>query len=247
MSHWACILEPTSCIGDLGTSAFSAVFTAITDWIVGSVEFFLNAVGQALTSASEPSTVVTGANAEFTQLLVPAPILMMIGLLVSTLSALRHGDAPSLWRVYLGVAPACVAGVVLARPVATLLLQAVNQLSTNAASTVASHETSLGTALVGLTPNLPGFAVFLLAGAVVVGTMLLWFEVIVRTVVLTLLLVLVPVVVPLATFPSLRRLGWRLAETFVAVAASKLVIVITLSLGLDEGRVPRSPRSSPER
>jgi hypothetical protein len=52
--------------------------------------------------------------------------------------------------------------------------------------------------------------------------------------VLTLLLVLVPVIVPLSTFPALRRLGWRLAETFVAVASSKLLIVIALSLGLDE-------------
>ena len=43
-----------------------------------------------------------------------------------------------------------------------------------------------------------------------------------------------PVVVPLATFPSLRRIGWRLAETFITVAASKFIIVITLVLGLDE-------------
>jgi hypothetical protein len=234
MTHWLCILEPTSCISDLGKSAFSEVFDAITEWIVGSVEFFLDAVGHVITSASEPSTVVNGANAEFNQLLLPAPVLMMIGLLVSTLSALRHGDSASLWRVYLGVTPACVAGIVLARPMATLILEAINQLSSNAATTVAAHEGVLGSALVGLTPTTPGFAVFLMAIVVVIGTMLLWFELIVRTVVLTLLLVLVPVVVPLATFPSLRRLGWRLAETFVAVAASKLVIVVTLSLGLDE-------------
>ena len=172
--------------------------------------------------------------AEFTALLVPAPVLMMVGLLVSTLQALRHGEASALWRVYFGVAPACVAGIALARPIALLILDAVNQLSSNAASTVAAHETVLGTALTGLTPTTPGFGVFLLACVVVVGTMLLWFELIVRTVVLTLLLVLVPVVVPLATFPSMRRLGWRLGETFVAVAVSKFAIVVTLVLGLNE-------------
>jgi len=53
-------------------------------------------------------------------------------------------------------------------------------------------------------------------------------------VVLSLLLVLVPVIVPLSIFPSLRRLGWRLAETFLAVASSKFLIVIALTLGLDE-------------
>jgi hypothetical protein len=64
----------------------------------------------------------------------------------------------------------------------------------------------------------------------------LWCELIVRTVVLTLLLVLVPVIVPLSTFPAMRRIGWRLGETFIAVAFSKFLIVITLALGFDELR-----------
>ncbi len=159
---------------------------------------------------------------------------MLIGLVVSTLSC----AAPRRFVVALACLSGCRArvrgGHRAGPPMATLVLEAVNQLSGTAASTVAAHESALGTSLVGLAPSTPGFAVFLLSVVVVIGTMLLWFELIVRTVVLTLLLVLVPVIVPLATFPSMRRLGWRLAETFVAVAASKLAIVITLSLGLDE-------------
>jgi hypothetical protein len=234
VSGLLCIFSPASCVTDLGKSTFNDLFNALTSWIVDSVEWFLDAVGHVITSASEPSTVINGANSEFNTLLIPAPVVMMIGLLVSTLQALRHGEASALWRVYLGVAPACVAGIALARPMAVLVLEAVNQLSSNAASSVAAHETTLGTALTRLDPSTPGFAVFLLACVVVVGTMLLWFELIVRTVVLTLLLVLVPVVVPLVTFPSLRRLGWRLGETFIAVAVSKFAIVITLVLGLNE-------------
>jgi hypothetical protein len=234
MTHLLCVFSPSSCITDLGKSTFNDLFNALTSWIVASVEWMLDAVGHVISAASEPSTVIDGANSEFNTLLVSAPVLMMLGLLVSTLQALRHGEATVLWRVYLGVAPACVAGIALARPLALLILEAVNQLSSSAASTVAAHETVLGKALTGLTPTTPGFGVFLLACVVVVGTMLLWFELIVRTVVLTLLLVLVPVVVPLSTFPSMRRLGWRLGETFVAVAVSKFAIVITLVLGLNE-------------
>ncbi len=234
MSHLLCVFSPASCLTALGKSTFNDLFNALTSWILASVEWILNSVGSVLTSASEPSVVLSGAKSEFSSLLVASPVLMMLGLLVATLQALRHGDAPSLWRVYLGVAPACVAAIVLARPIATLMLEAVNQLSTSAAATVAQHETSLAKGLESLTPTTPGFGVFLLAGVVVVGAMLLWFELIVRVVVLTLLLVLVPVVVPLATFPSLRRIGWRLAESFMTVAASKFIIVITLVLGLDE-------------
>jgi hypothetical protein len=234
MSHLLCVFSPTSCVTALGKSTFNDLFNALTSWILASVQWILNSVGSVLTSASEPSVVLSGAKSEFTTLLVASPVLMMLGLLVATLQALRHGETSALWRVYLGVAPACVAGIALAQPIATLILEAVNQLSTTAAATVAQHETTLAKGLESLTPTTPGFGVFLLAGVVVLGAMLLWFELIVRVVVLTLLLVLVPVVVPLATFPSLRRIGWRLAETFITVAASKFIIVITLVLGLDE-------------
>jgi hypothetical protein len=234
MSHLLCVFSPASCVTSLGKSTFNDLFNALTSWILASVQWILNSVGSVLTSASEPSVVLSGAKSEFTTLLVASPVLMMLGLLVATLQALRHGETTALWRVYLGVAPACVAGIALAQPIATLILQAVNQLSTTAAATVAQHETTLAQGLESLTPTTPGFGVFLLAGVVVLGAMLLWFELIVRVVVLTLLLVLVPVVVPLATFPSLRRIGWRLAETFITVAASKFIIVITLVLGLDE-------------
>ncbi len=234
MSHLLCVFSPTTCVTSLAKSTFNDLFNALTSWILASVQWILTAVGAVLASASEPSLVVRGAQNEFTALLVVSPVLMMLGLLVATLQALRHGEVSSLWRVYLGVAPACVAGVALARPIAALILTAVNQLSTSAAANVAQHEATLAKSLASLTPTAPGFGVFVLAGAVVIGAMLLWFELIVRVVVLTLLLVLVPVVVPLATFPSLRRIGWRLAETFATIAASKFVIVVTLVLGLDE-------------
>jgi hypothetical protein len=235
MTHLYCLLAPGSCVAtSIAKATLGDLFDALTSWILASVQWFLGAAGQVLTSASEPSTVVRSATQEFDVLLSISPALLMLGLLTATLQAVRHGDSSSLWRVYFGVAPACVAGIALARPCATLILQAVNQLSTSAAGAVVQHEATLTKAMGSLATSTPGFGLFLLAIGVVVGTWLLWCELIVRTVVLTLLLVLAPVVIPLSAFPSGRRLGWRLGETFIAVAISKLLIVITLSLGLDE-------------
>jgi hypothetical protein len=235
MNHLLCLVSPVACVGKtIAKATLGNLFDAMTNWILSSVQWFLTAAGQVLTSASEPATVVRAASTEFDVLLRLAPVLLTLGLLVATLQAVRHGDGASLWRVYLGVAPSCVVGIALARPLATLVLEAVNQLSTSAATTVVAHEATLAKSMADVAPSTPGFGLFLLAIGVVIGTWLLWCELIVRTVVLTLLLVLVPVVVPLSTFPSGRRLGWRLGETFVAVAASKLLIVITLSLGLNE-------------
>lgn len=224
----------------MGTSLAKAttgdLFDALTSWVLASVQWLLGAVGAVLASTTEPATVVRSASPEFEALLVVAPELMLAGLVVATISALRHGDASSLWRVYLGVAPACVLALVVARPLSGLTLTAVNQLCGSATTSVTLDGVTLARAVTALATStaIPGFALFLLSGAVVIGGWLLWCELIVRSVVLSLLLALTPLVVPLATFPALRRAGWRLAETFLAVAASKLVIVVALSLGLDE-------------
>ena len=235
MIHFSCFFSPVGCVErTLGRVVIGGVFTQLTNWILGSVQWFLNSAGDVLTSASEPSTIINSSSSEYRVLLTIAPGLLMIGLLVATLQAVRHGDSASLWRVYLGVAPACVFAIFVARPVAELLLEAVNQLSSSASSAAALHVASLSGAFALLAPAVPGFGLFILAAVVVAGTFLLWCELIVRAVVLTLLVVLVPIVVPLSTFPAGRRLGWRLAETFVGVAVSKLLIVITLTLGFDE-------------
>jgi hypothetical protein len=235
VGHLWCILRPLSCVTHVVTSTVvGGFFNTLTNWILGSVGWLLAAAGSVLSSASESSTVLRSANSEFDLLVNVAPVLLMVGLLVATLQAVRHGDAASLWRVYLGVAPACVMAIFLARPLAALVLDAVNQLSSSASNSVIDHQATIASALTSLTTATPAFALFVMALAIVVGTWLLWCELIVRGVVLTLLLVLVPVIVPLSTFPAGRRLGWRLAETFLAVAASKFFIVITLSLGLDE-------------
>jgi hypothetical protein len=237
MLHLSCVVNLLGCATkSVAKATLGGFFSELTSWVLSSVQWLLTAVGAVLTSASDPATIVGSANQEFNVLLVAAPILLMLGLLVATLQAVRHGDSSSLWRVYFGVAPACVLAIVIARPIATLILQAVDELVSGASTTVVGHEATLVGVFSNLPTgtNIPGFGVFLLCVGVVVGAWLLWCELIVRSVILTLLLVLVPLIVPLSTFPALRRLGWRLAEIFVAVASSKLLIVVALSLGLDE-------------
>jgi hypothetical protein len=230
-----CIIHPIGCVTHTVTNTVvGGFFSALTSWVLNSVGWFLTAAGAVLTSASEPATIVRSATTEFNVLVNLAPGLLMIGLLVATLQAVRHGDAASLWRVYLGVAPACVLGIFVARPFASLILETVNQLSSSASTTVIDRQAQLVGQLGNVASAAPAFALFVLAVAVVIGSWLLWCELIVRAVILTLLLVLVPVIVPLATFPAGRRLGWRLAETFLAVAVSKFLIVVTLTLGFDE-------------
>ncbi|MDE3064403.1 MAG: hypothetical protein KGJ36_01895 [Acidobacteriota bacterium] len=235
MTRFLCVFSPVTCAATtVAKATVGDLFNAFTSWVLGSVQWLLDAAGAVLTRSSEPATVVRAASGEYTTLVALAAPLMLVGLLVTTLGALRHGEGAQLWRVYLGVVPACVLAIAAARPFAGLILSAVDQLSSSAAATVAARESVLAARISSLPATTPGFGLLLLGGAVVVGCALLWCELVVRTVVLAVLLVMVPVIVPLSTFPSVRRIGWRLGETFVAVAASKFVIVVVLVLGLDE-------------
>lgn len=228
-----CYLSVSCATTTLAKATLNDLFAALTAWIVGAVQWLLTTLVAVLNATSNANQIVSAGSREFTVLLTLSPLLLMLGLLVATVQALRQGDSANLWRLYLGVAPACVAGIVLARPLAEMIVAVMNELASLALGSTASQLTRVGESMAHL-GALPSFAVFLLAGLLVLGSVLLWLELLFRGVVLSFLLVLVPVVVPLAVFGSLRRIGWRLAETFLAVAASKVVVAIALALGLQE-------------
>ena len=236
MHPLVCLVDPVGCATrTVAKATLGDLFGALTNWVLSSVAWLLHGTASVLSSAGEPGSVVRAASPEFEALTSVSPILLLVGLLVMTLQSLRHADSAALWRSFLAVAPACVLAIVAARPLATLLLQAVDQLCTTAGSTVSHGEVSVSRALVALSvTTTPGFGLLVLASLVVVGGVLLWCELIIRAVVLTLLIALVPVVIPLACIPAMRRVGWRLLETFVAVALSKFAIVVALALGLTE-------------
>jgi len=231
-----CLANPVGCATtSLAKASLGDLFGALTSWVLSSVGWLLHATGAVLNAVGEPASIVRAATPEFMTLATLSPVLLLISLLVSALHSLRHGDPVALWRTFLGVAPACVFAIVAARPFAALSLDVVNQLCATAASSVGTGELAVSKALASLSAaSTPGFGLFVLAALVVLGAVLLWCELVIRAVVLTLLLVLVPVVVPLSAMASMRRLGWRLGETFLAVALSKFLIVVTLSLGLSE-------------
>ena len=122
--------------------------------------------------------------------------------------------------------------IVVARPLARETLQVVDAIASVAGRGVPGRVDGLSGTLSALAPTLPGFGLLVVSSALTFGAWILWCELIVRGVVLALLLVVVPLVAPLAVIPSWRRVAVRLIETFVAVALSKVLIVVTLAVGL---------------
>ncbi len=230
-----CVSDPLGCAASTVThAALGGIFTSLTSWVVASVSWLLDALGHVLAATGRPADVVAAAIPEYHVLSSLAPLVLLIGLGVATLQGIAHADVAGLWRVYLGVAPAAVAAVVLGPRLASIILVAVDQLAGAAAGSAVHRVPELAAIVQVAAVATPGFGAFTLAIVLTVGAWLLWCELVVRSIILTLLIVVVPLVVPLVTIPALRRLGWRLLETFAAVALSKVVIVIALVVGLDD-------------
>lgn len=231
----SCVTSPLSCLaGKVIGASFSGFFTTLTQWVIDSCTWVLSAASAVLQATSDPRRITQAANAEFSLLLRAAPIIMVSGLLVSTLVTLQRGEPGRLIREYAFVAPLLVLGIAVARPMSLLLLTIVDELCSVAVPTSGANINQLVNALAAMPPGTPGFVLFLLAIGLVAGSLLLWVELVVRSVFLTLLLCLSPILFSLAAFSPLRRVAWRTVESFAALAFSKFVIVVTLSLGLSE-------------
>ena len=150
MSSFLCYFSISCTTSTIASASLSDLFNALTGWIVASVDWLLGTVVDVLNATSDPTIITTGASQEFQTLLPIAPVVMVLGLLVATLQAVRHGDQAALWRTYLGVAPASVAGIFLARPLALMILQSIDALSVTASSHSAANLATLGTALNGV-------------------------------------------------------------------------------------------------
>ncbi len=233
MGTIACWLSPTACAAtSLGRATIGDLFGALAAWVLGSVGWLLHALGALLNAPGSPSAVVADASGEFTTLSTVSPILLLLGLLVTTIRSVARADAAALWRTYLGAAPLAVLAIAAARPLARLVLSSVDAVASAAGRGLPTRIDGLSGTLSALAPTIPGFGLLVVSALLTLGAWILWCELIVRGVVLALLLVTVPLVAPLAVVPAVRRVAGRLVEAFLAVAAAKVLIVVTLAVGL---------------
>jgi hypothetical protein len=228
----SCLLDLPTCAGSaLSTSIAHAILSGVVSWIAGASAWVWNALGFGLSASSSAGDITSAATPEFHVLAAIAPLVALCALVATVISALRRADAGSLVRDVLLALPLLTLAVVAAIPFATLILDVVNGLSQAASVNASSALTRIAAAAVVAPASEPGFAVALLDFVGILAAIVLWFELVVRDALLSLLICISPLVFAAAVWPPLRRLAVRLVETFVAVALTKVVVVIALALG----------------
>ncbi len=233
MSLLTCLGSPLLCAGGaISSLSVNGFFDGLAGWVGGSLSWLYDLLGNMVNSPSDASRIVTSATAEYQALLLVAPFVAVVSLLGAVIGGVVRGDLGRVVRSALVALPLLALATLLAPDVALWVLKLSNALSSVAALPLGSAlRTVVGRAAFA---GWPGFGVLVVALLAALGGFLLWCDLVVRAVVLALLLAVSPLIIPLAIVGSLRRLAARLLETFVALALSKVVVVVTLSLGVHE-------------
>jgi hypothetical protein len=234
--HGCGLLAPLCGFGGLGKAVASAIFGTLAGWFVAAATWLLGLVGAVLEHSTTPPVTSAWFLAREHLLFAVAAPVALLSLLGGILHATLHGALHELWRTVLLRLPVAILLGAAGASIVGIAVSATDQLCTMLA---AGNATSLASTLhvlaiaVASTSALPGAVEALVAGLVIVGSFLLWFELVVRSAAITIATAMLPLVFAASLWPPAVSWARRLVETIGGLIISKAVIVLVLSIALD--------------
>jgi type IV secretion system protein TrbL len=165
-------------------------------------------------------------------------VVLVPMLLFAAIRAVIAQDLTQLLRSFFLYLPMAILGTFLAMSVTGALLSVTDALSASVANGIAGDTRSIfdavGDTLSGsvgrVDPTIPSFAIFFGALLLIVGSFLVWLELLIRSAAVTVSVFFLPLMLAGLVWPATARWTRRLIETLVALILSKFVIVAVISL-----------------
>jgi len=199
--------------------------TSLFGWLTGDLAGMLSLIGDVVTHAGSTATISRAVDLHYPRMLTIAPVIAAICVPLAVIVELRRG---SMWRPLIFVAVGLTTAFATPR-LATLVLSATDAIGQLVTPNLVGQINEVGGRIsVGaLSPTgaVVGL-ICLLAGVIVC------FELVIRSVIAVLLICLVPLIAGALSWSPARRVLLRVIETFVAVTVAKLIVEMTLALGL---------------
>ena len=161
-----------------------------------------------------------------------ALVLTLLFLLLAVVQGLFAGDVGGMLRATLVEVPVTIGATVALVAVTELLLGLVDGAS---AMVLAGVPESLGHFFEGFgaveTIQTGGFAAIVMVAVFLLGAILVWIELVVRSSLIYLLMAAAPLTLAARVWPAARGAWRRLAELGIALIVSKFAIALALGLG----------------
>ena len=216
--------------------AWNTVAQGITSWVLGAVAFFVDGVMNFLMTAATPNVEAawfSGTGSPYATVRNIAAVLLCGFVFLGLIQGLLAGDMTAMARRVALDLPAAVLGMVATTVVVAKLLELTDALSTavlaESGGQAVHFLTGFGVSAKGAAG---GFAAVLLGSVAVIAGLLLWIELMVRSVLVYVIVALSPLSFAAMVWPSTRSTVRRTIELLVSVVVSKLVVCVAISVGV---------------
>ena len=216
--------------------AWDKVTEGIGSWVLGAVGDLVDGCVNFLKTEARPNVQAawfSGAGSPYATVRNLAGLLLLGFVFLAIIQGLIAGDAAGMVRRVAADLPAAVFGMVATVTVVAKLLELTDSLSTGVlqqSDGQALHFVSgFGASVTGSTQ---GFAAVIVGLVAVLAALMLWIELMIRSVLVYLLVALSPLGFAAMVWPAARGVLRRMVELLFAVVVSKLVICIALSIGV---------------
>ncbi len=227
-----------SAVGSAVGFGVGSVLDAVSSWVTGGAAWLLSQIGGVLSTTAAIDLGAPWFRSHYATMAALAGVVVVPLLLLGVLQALYRQSAGLLLRSVLVNVPLAVLLTAVAVSLVQVGLAVTDSLCaavSNGADLDAGH--FLGTVTSALAPSeaaqpggAPTFVLFLGGVAVVVGAVLVWLELLLRSAAVYVAVLFLPLALAGLAWPAISHWARRLVDTLAALVLSKLVIVAVLSL-----------------
>lgn len=226
--------------GDVVTAPFryvgNAAIEGVTSWVADTAQWIVGKVIGFMDTSTSPALDAAWFTERYRFMIGLAAVVLLPMLLMAVIRAVATQDVSQLLRSFFVHLPVAILGTFAAVFVTQALLTITDSFSAAVADGVAGDVSkifdSVGSTLGSTTggPAVPSFALFFVSLLLIIGSFMVWLELLVRSAAVTVSVFFLPVILAALVWPATSRWTRRMIETLVALILSKFVIVAVMSL-----------------
>ena len=230
----------SSAAGSIVGFGVGSVLDAVSGWVTSGAVWLLSQIGAVLSASTAIDLGAPWFRAHYATMASLAGVVIVPILLLGILQALYRQSASQLLRTVLVNVPLAILLTAVSLTLVQIGLAVTDSLcgavsggaGVDTGHFMATVATALTPAAVAGQPSAPTFVLFLGGIAVVVGAVLVWLELLLRSAAVYVAVLFLPLALAGLAWPAIAHWSRRLADTLAALVLSKLVIVAVLSLAV---------------
>jgi len=227
-------------VGSAVASGVGSVLDAISSWVTSGAVWLLGQIGGVLSTTTAMDLGAPWFRTHYATMAGLAGVVIVPLLLLGVLQALYRQSAAMLLRSVLINVPLAVLLTAVAVTLVQIGLAVTDSLCAaisqgaglDAGHFLGSVTTALGPTEAVVPGGAPTFVLFLGGLAVVIGAVMVWLELLLRSAAVYVAVLFLPLALAGLAWPAISHWSRRLVDTLAALVLSKLVIVAVLSLAV---------------